>query len=160
MSDSLVQYGPGSSATIPAFFENAYLAGGEDLPNNTQGVTNKPVISSTYSFLTDIGAALVSHVSKNTPGQLAAFAASNESAARLFFQVWDSTTVGTGTLKAILAVPAGSATVPGFGSMSLSDFGANGLNCATGVAWGWSTTAGTYSAVGSGTGLSCTVVYV
>lgn len=137
---------------------NKTLAAGEDLPNNTQGVTQKFVIGTTYSQSFDVQGDVVSHTSKASAGQFFGFECANETATRVYFQVWNNG-LGSGTLAYQKPVPGGSANSPGAASTDESFLGLNGVNCSVSIIWGLSSTKGTYTAIGSGTGITTTVSY-
>lgn len=127
----------------------------------TLGVTQNPAYSLQYSPLTDLQSGVISRTTANTANKniLISYSVQNTTATMLYFQVWNGATVGAGTLVDFVPVPAGTTNSPGSASKGRDDFGSNGLYCATGISWGWSTTATTYSAVGAGTGLTTQVVY-
>jgi len=127
----------------------------------TLGVTQNPAYSLQYSPLTDLQSAVISRTTANTANKniLVSYSVQNTSATMLYFQIWNGATVGAGTLVDFVPVPAGTTNSPGSASKGRDDFGSNGLFCATGISWGWSTTPTTYTAVGAGTGLTTQIVY-
>lgn len=145
----------------------AALLAGEDLTVGTiAGVlgmqrvsTSIPVPSSTYSPSVDIQNATVTHTSKSTAGNLIGIFTQNTTATAVYLQVWNGATAGTGTLVLFGLLPAGTATSPGTLSFDSSDLTSNGQYCSTAITWGFSSTAITYTAVGSGTGLTTMARY-
>lgn len=112
-------------------------------------VTAAPIITAanTYARSTSTNAAAAATgVVKNSPGNVYAVACYNANASPRFFQIWDSdTSGGTGTLKVSMLVAPGGQTM--FGQ---DFFSAEGMYCATGIAFGFSSAASTYAAGSAG----------
>jgi hypothetical protein len=127
----------------------AYLGAGEDLTNNVLGVMQKPIVSSSYSW-TPFNAVLndVDISVKATSGNIGSLAASNINAAVRYLQIFNKSSAPANPDVPVLSfpIPAGSATVPGYLSLGMDELGAAGLNLATGIAVGVSTTAATFTA--------------
>jgi hypothetical protein len=122
---------------------------GEDLTNNVLGVLVKPAITAEYdlSFSTAFGTSVAVNP-KATPGNVYGFFASNENTTKRYFQIHNKSAVPTvGNVPLIsIPIPGGTADAPGSIALSRDMFGDNGHYCSNGIAWGISTTRGTYTA--------------
>lgn len=120
-------------------------------------VATVPTPSASFSpAQPDLANGTVSHTSKASAGNLLSWSVQDETATAAWFQVWNGT-LGSGTLLDSVKVPAGSANSPGSASMGTTDYTTNGLYFSTSLAWGLSSTAETYTALGSGTGFTVSV---
>lgn len=114
-----------------------------DNTNNVLAVVIKPLAVSTYtaSPFSNFGANATLNV-KATPGNVYLVVCTNANASTRYIQLHNTaTTPGAGN------VPLLSFPVPGSGGTTLIDLGAmGGVNFSTGIAFGFSTTQGTYTA--------------
>lgn len=120
------------------------VAQAEDNSNGVFAVSDKPLATNTYSpsRAVDFGSNVTLNV-KSTAGNVIAVMVRNLNAAERFFQLHNTATTPGGG-----AVPLVSIPVPGNGLIILgSDFFAKGgVFFSTGIAYGFSTTQGTYTA--------------
>lgn len=125
------------------------ILAGEDLTNGVFGTLRKPVASSTYTpsismiFGSDVDVSV-----KTVPGNILSVVATNTNAAVRYFQIHDkaSAPVNPNVPLLSLPIPAGTANVPGYLEIGANVLGEGGIWCATGVAYGVSTTNGTFTA--------------
>lgn len=128
------------------------LLGGEDLTNNTQGVTPKPVVSASYSggAFSNYGAAVTANV-KNSAALIKSIHAQNENAAIRYLQVFNLAATPTDDSSVPLfsfAIPAGTAAVPGIVEIGENFFGSNGYYLSTGLSWAVSVDPDVYDLTG------------
>lgn len=126
----------------------ATLDGGEDLTNNVQGITNKPIAASTYSpslysELTQVTKAAI----KASAGNVLSFYISNVNAAVRYFQLHNKATAPAGTDVPIYSfpIPAGSATAPSVLQLGPEFWTMSGKYFSTGIGWAISTTYATFT---------------
>lgn len=139
--------------TAKVTFSDA-LAGEDTDPSiNTQGITFKPVVSSTYSPTTyQYAAGLVTTANvKSTSGNVYSICFTNTNAAARYVQLHDTTTTpaASATAKLWFLVPAGTAAQPGIRIVGMDEL-APSEYFTTGIAWAASTTAATYTAATAG----------
>lgn len=127
----------------------------------SMGANNRSVIIEPYygAPSSDIQAAMITHTSKGSAGNVISAFVQNTSGTTCYFQIWDNATAGSGTLKECIQVAAGAAGSPSFQGLNLNDWTQNGLACATGITWGFSSTAATYTAIISATGFLVSLKY-
>ena len=150
----------GSTAPTSAT-ELGFVSGGNLVPvsmANPLPVTSVNVV--TVGPSVDIQSGVITHTSKNSPANLISAFCQNTSAGTAYLQFWNGATAGTGTLKDVVLVPAGTSTVPGLISLGTNDWSTEGLPCTTALTWGLSSTTTTYTAIGSATGFLVSVKYI
>lgn len=113
---------------------------GENLTDDTLGVSQKPVVSSSYSgtAFTDLGA-LAKDNEKAAAAQLLAIHAQNENAAVRYLQIFNlaaDPTDDSSVPVLSFVIPAGSGTAPGITSIGRDFFGEGGYYLSTGFSWG------------------------
>lgn len=94
---------------------------------------------------------VTTHTSKATPAVLISFTCSSVNAAIRYFMLFNITSAPTtGTTVPLMSFPigAGSATVPSSLSRDATFFAEYGFLFATGLTWGVSSVAGTYTSTG------------
>lgn len=124
------------------------LQAGEDLAANVLGILQKPVASSLYAPTPGFNAGAATAISvKATPGNLYWVSCSNANAAVRYLQIHDKASAPTAGNTPILSfvIPAGTAAAPSIAEITSAMLGPS-IYCATGIALGISTTAGTYTA--------------
>jgi hypothetical protein len=118
---------------------NGTLTAGEDLLNNTRGVSLKPVAAAQYSpsFVQNAGTATAGNA-KASAGAVLKARGTNANAAVRFLQVHNSASA-----PAAGATPLKYWAVPGGTTASPAPFSTGDINlyCSSGVSWAWSTTA-------------------
>jgi hypothetical protein len=122
---------------------------GEDIANLVLGVQAKPVASATYSALASTSFGTSTAISaKATPGNVKSITCSNTNAAVRFMQVHNKASAPASTEVPIFSfsIPAGTATAPGIREIGAEFLGDGGYFLSTGVAFGISTAAATYTA--------------
>lgn len=144
----------GSGTSLPVTLST--LIAGEDLTNNVLATTTQYVNSSTYAPTQDIGAALATHETKAIAGNVIYYHVLNHSATVVYFQLWNGTSAGSGTLVDYVAVPAAVGSIDG--DVTNPPWGAQGLYCSTGITWAFSSTPTTYTSL-TATGLNAFVGY-
>lgn len=127
----------------------------------SMGANNRSVIIEPYygAPSSDIKAATITYTSKGSAGNVISAFVQNTSGTTCYFQIWDNATAGSGTLKECIQVAAGALGSPSFQGLNLNDWTQNGLACATGITWGLSSTAATYTAIISATGFLVSLKY-
>lgn len=125
-----------------------FAPGAEDNTNAIIAVVHKPLAVSTYvpSRFVDFAANATANI-KATAGNVFSFSCHNLNAAARFFQLHNTETTPAGGAVPLLTflVPAGTMIIVG------NDFFTQtGLNFSTGIAFGFSTTEGTYTAGAAG----------
>lgn len=113
---------------------------GENNPLDTTGVTQKPVISSSYSgtAFTNFGAASNANVT-TVPTMLKSISAHNENAAVRYLQVFNLAAAPTEDTSVPLfsfTIPAGTAAAPGRCNVGAEFFGEAGYYLSAGLSWG------------------------
>lgn len=113
---------------------------GENLPLDTTGVTQKPVVSSSYSgqAFSNFGAASNASVT-TVPTMIKSIHAQNENAAIRYLQIFNLAAAPTDDTSVPIfsfEIPAGSGTVPGVVAIGADFFGEAGYYLSTGLAWG------------------------
>lgn len=113
---------------------------GEDLENDTLGVTQKTVVGSTYSgtAFTNYGAANNANV-KAAAGMIKSIRAQNENAAIRYLQIFNLAAAPTDDSSVPIfsfEIAAGSGTVPGVTEVGSNFFGEGGYYLSTGLSWG------------------------
>lgn len=119
---------------------NATAQAGENLPLDVQGVTQKAVISSSYSgqAFSNFGAATNASVT-TVPTMLKSIQAQNENAAIRYLQIFNLAAAPTEDSSVPIfsfEIPAGSGTVPGLCQIGAEFFGEAGYYLSAGLAWG------------------------
>jgi hypothetical protein len=125
------------------------LIAGEDLTNNLLGVSNKAVVSSTYSrssYQSAVtGTLVISGVIKSSAGQLLSLVVSNANAAARYLWIKNAAAApgnadSSSTVVHVFYLPPSS-------TIDLSKFFQDsGLYFSTGISWGISTSANSYTA--------------
>lgn len=135
-------------------FEKGSLDFGEDATNNTQGVTQKVPVASTYSpslysELTQVTKANI----KASAGMVTGFDVTNENAAARYFQLFNKATAPAGGDVPIYSfkIPAGTANNPGTKTLGRDFFTQAGKYFSTGIGWAVSTTYATFTDGGTNT---------
>ncbi len=122
----------------------ATLIAGEDGSNNVLATTKRKLASSSYAPLlfTNFGANATLNV-KSTPGNVFSLTCHNLNASSRYLQLHNTATTPAGAAVPLMTflIPTGAMVV--IGSDFFSD---EGLNFTTGIAFGFSTTEGTYTA--------------
>lgn len=113
---------------------------GENLPLDTQGVTQKPVVSSSYSgqAFSNFGAATNASVT-TVPTMLKSINAQNENAAIRYLQVFNLAAAPTEDTSVPIfswAIPAGTGAAPGIREIGADFFGEAGYYLSAGLSWG------------------------
>jgi len=140
---------PQTDVTGSALATLTSLIAGEDLTNNVLGVTSKSVVSATYSRSTycsvSSGSQVVSGVVKSSAGQLLSLNVSNANASARYLWIKNSTAAPASAEAANLQVHV--FYLPPSSSLDLSKFFQDtGLYFSTGISWGISTSATSYTA--------------
>lgn len=116
----------------------------EDNTNGIYAVSPRPLTVSTYSWSKDqdFGSAAAKSV-KASAGNLGSIHAFNGNATDVFFQLHNlAAAPAPGAVPFAVFVVANGTAI----SVGSDWFGATGLHFSVGIAWGWSTTLGTYTA--------------
>lgn len=125
---------------------------GENLPLDTEGVTQKPVVSSVYSgsSFTNFAAATNANVT-TVPSMIKSISCSNISAALVYIQIFNlaaAPTEDTSVPIFSFSVPAGSATQPGIRELGSEFFGEAGYYLSAGLSWGISVDSDNWDSTG------------
>lgn len=127
---------------------NATLQFGEDATNNTQGVTQKVIVASTYSpsLYTDLTQVTKANI-KASAGVVMSFTITNDNAAVRYFQLHNKASAPAAADVPLYSwkVGAGTANNPGFLEIGTEFFTAAGKYFTTGIGWAISTTYGTFT---------------
>lgn len=115
----------------------------EDATNGVAATVNKPVAIADYAPSRVTSFAAVSASTKASPGMIYGAVARNRNAGVRFFQVFDKAAIPVGGDVPILSVGMASATQLALGPDFFTRFG---TFLASGLAWGYSSTEGTYTA--------------
>lgn len=113
---------------------------GENIAQDTQAVTQKPIVSSGYSgrSFTNFGAASNANVA-TVPTMIKSIHAHNENAAVRYLQVFNlsaAPTEDTSVPTFSFTIPAGTAAAPGRATIGSEFFGENGFYLSAGLSWG------------------------
>lgn len=132
--------------TVNGFLKMSFgdLLGGEDLTNNVMGIVRKPLAVSTYAPSRSVAVENDVDVSaKAAAGNVFACGGYNKNAAVRYFQIFNKASA-----PANPDVPVYSRAVKAGESFEIGEdiFGQSGQPFSTGIAWGWSTTSGTFTA--------------
>lgn len=138
----------GPSSSSPAYVQEVKAAEAEDNTNGIIAQALKPLATSTYSWsrFVDFGSNVTANV-KASAGNVKSLYCHNSSGSNAYIQLHN-----TATTPSSSAVPAFVFLVPAGGAVFVDGafFGENGYNFATGIAFAFSTTEGTYTAATAG----------
>jgi len=127
---------------------NATESAGEDLSNDVLATVHKPLAVSDYAWsdFDDYAAAAATANIKASAGNVFAFTLENTGGTDSYFQLHNTATTpgGAAVPKKKFLVPAGTELTIG-----ADYFGSGGMHFNTGIAFGLSSTAGTYTAEGT-----------
>ncbi len=122
---------------------------GEDFTNDISKTVQQALPINTYSpSLSSNFGSTISAAAKASTGNVLSFVATNGNAAQRYFQIFNSASAPAGGATPIYSflIPAGTASSPGAVVFDNSFFTQPGVNFSTGIAWGISSTAATYTA--------------
>lgn len=113
---------------------------GENIAQDTQAVTQKPIVSSGYSgrSFTNFGAASNANVS-TVPTMVKSISAHNENAAARYIQIFNLSAAPTEDTSVPIfsfTLPGGTALIPSVVKIGSEFFGENGFYLSAGLSWG------------------------
>lgn len=132
--------------TINGFLKTSFgdLLGGEDLTNNVMGIVRKPLAISTYAPSRSVAVENDVDVSaKAAAGNVFACGGYNKNGSTRYFQIFNKASAPAGSDVPVYSFPVATGARFEIGE---SIFGESGQNFSTGIAWGWSTASGSFTA--------------
>jgi hypothetical protein len=149
---------PLQTDSLGNLFINSYVAqAGEDLSNNVTGVALKllPVTTYSPSVFQNLGANATLSI-KATTGNVFGIYCVNANAATRYIGIYNSASTASGTPLLSFAVPGNGGSI----MIGTDFFTTSGLNCSTGIAFGFSTSPSTYSAGSASDMTICQITFV
>lgn len=138
----------GGASGSPLYVQEVNAPAAEDNTNGVIAQALKPLATSTYSWsrFVDFGSNVTANV-KASAGNVKSLYCHNSSGSNAYIQLHN-----TATTPSSSAVPAFTFLVPAGGAVFVDGafFGESGYNFATGIAFAFSTTEGTYTAATAG----------